>query len=62
MRALKTFKDDFGVVRKNGEEWLINMSDTETHIPNVYEEVCCMLLFLGFAKFHEGLALVAELN
>jgi len=39
MRALKTFKDDFGVVRKNGEEWLIKMSDTETHIPNVYEEV-----------------------
>ena len=39
MHALKTFKDDFGVVRKNGEEWLIKMSDTETHIPNVYEEV-----------------------
>jgi len=39
MRALKTCKDDFGVVRKNGEEWLIKMSDTETHIPNVYEEV-----------------------
>lgn len=39
MRALKTFKDDFGVVRKNGEEWLIKMVDTETHIPNVYEEV-----------------------
>ena len=39
MRALRTFKDDFGVVRKNGEEWLIKMTDTETHIPNVYEEV-----------------------
>jgi len=39
MRSLKTFKDDFGVVRKNGEEWLTKMSDTETHIPNVYEEV-----------------------
>jgi major vault protein len=39
MRALRTFKDDFGNVRKNGEEWLIKMSDTETHIPNVYEEV-----------------------
>jgi major vault protein len=44
MRALKTFKDDFGVVRKNGEEWLIKMSDTETHIPNVYEEVGCLLI------------------
>ena len=39
MRSLRTFKDDFGVVRKNGEEWLIKMADTETHIPNVYEEV-----------------------
>ena len=39
MRSLRTFKDDFGVVRKNGEEWLITMDMTETHIPNVYEEV-----------------------
>jgi len=39
MRALRTYKDDFGVIRKNGEEWLIKMSNTETHIPNVYEEV-----------------------
>ena len=39
MRALRTFTDDFKKIRKNGEEWLIKMSDTETHIPNVYEEV-----------------------
>ncbi|CAL1527902.1 unnamed protein product [Lymnaea stagnalis] len=39
VRSLRTFKDDFGIVRKNGEEWLITMKDTETHIPNVYEEV-----------------------
>ena len=39
MRSLRTFKDDFGKIRKNGEEWLIKMSDTETHIPNVYEQV-----------------------
>lgn len=39
MRSLRTFKDGFGEVRKNGEEWLIKMSDTETHIPGVYEEV-----------------------
>ncbi|XP_059146176.1 major vault protein-like isoform X2 [Physella acuta] len=39
MRSLRTFKDDFGIIRKNGEEWLITMKDTETHIPNVYEEV-----------------------
>lgn len=39
MRSMRTFKDDFGIVRKNGEEWLITMKDTETHIPGVYEEV-----------------------
>uniref|UniRef100_A0A646QDD3 Major vault protein n=1 Tax=Hemiscolopendra marginata TaxID=943146 RepID=A0A646QDD3_9MYRI len=39
VRAIKTFVDDFGVMRKNGEEWLIKMSDSETYIPNVYEEV-----------------------
>lgn len=39
MRALRTYKDDFNKTRKNGEEWLITMQDTETHIPNVYEEV-----------------------
>ncbi|XP_064619697.1 major vault protein-like isoform X1 [Lineus longissimus] len=39
MRSIRTFKDDFGKVRKNGEEWLIKMTDTETHIPAVYEEV-----------------------
>lgn len=39
LRALRTYADDFKVMRKNGEEWLITMKDTETHIPNVYEEV-----------------------
>ncbi|ESN94932.1 hypothetical protein HELRODRAFT_102919 [Helobdella robusta] len=39
VRALKTFKDDFGVTRRNGEEWLIKSTDTEAHIPNVYEQV-----------------------
>ena len=39
MRAYGTFKDVKGVTRKNGEEWLINMADTEAHIPDVYEEV-----------------------
>ncbi len=39
MRAIRTFTDDFGVIRKNGEEWLIKMTDTETHIPGVYEQV-----------------------
>lgn len=39
VRATRTFKDQFGVVRKNGEEWLVKMSDAETYIPDVYEEV-----------------------
>ena len=43
MRATRTFDDRSGVTRKNGEEWLIKMEDTETHIPDVYEEVRAVL-------------------
>lgn len=39
MRAIQTFTDFKGVERKNGEEWLIKMSDTEAHIPDVFETV-----------------------
>jgi len=39
MRATRTFTDKKEKVRRNGEEWLITFSDTETYIPNVYEEV-----------------------
>lgn len=39
MQATRTFKDEKGAVRKNGEEWLITMEDTDAHIPNVHEEV-----------------------
>ena len=39
LRAIRTFTDDFNKKRLNGEEWLITLNDTETHIPNVYEEV-----------------------
>jgi len=39
LRAIRTFTDDFNKKRLNGEEWLITLADTETHIPNVYEEV-----------------------
>jgi major vault protein len=39
MRSLRTFVDDFGKKRLKGEEWLITLADTETHIPGVYEEV-----------------------
>ena len=37
--AIRTFTDGFGVVRKCGDEWLIKMTDSETHIPNIYEQV-----------------------
>ncbi len=46
MYASKTFTDDFGKVRRSGEEWLITMKDTETHIPGVYEQVRNATLFL----------------
>lgn len=39
MRATQTFEDSFKKLRKAGEEWLITLKDTETHIPDVYEEV-----------------------
>ncbi len=44
MRATRTFTDKLGVKRKNGEEWLIKMEDTEAHIPDVYEEVSYSIL------------------
>jgi len=39
LRASRTFTDIFGKERKAGSEWLITKADTETHIPDVYEEV-----------------------
>ncbi|XP_072164009.1 major vault protein [Diadema setosum] len=39
VRATRTFTDMKKVTRKNGEEWLITMKDTDAHIPDVYEEV-----------------------
>ncbi|VDD79631.1 unnamed protein product [Mesocestoides corti] len=39
VRALRTHIDEFGKRRRHGEEWLITHSDTESHIPSVYEEV-----------------------
>ena len=37
--ANKTFTDQLGVKRKNGEEYLITLNDMESFIPDVYEEV-----------------------
>ncbi|CAF2630339.1 unnamed protein product [Rotaria sp. Silwood2] len=39
LRALKSFTDDFGKKRMNGEEWLVTCNDTETHTLNVYEQL-----------------------
>ena len=39
LRAIKEFKDVYGNNRKAGEEWLLTLEDTDTHIPDVYEVV-----------------------
>ena len=39
LRATQTFVDVFGKERKAGSEWLVTLNDTETHIPDIYEEV-----------------------
>ncbi|XP_023240229.1 major vault protein-like isoform X2 [Centruroides sculpturatus] len=39
VRAINTFVDDLGNTRKNGEEWLVKMTDVDTYIPGVYEKV-----------------------
>ncbi|UJR09100.1 hypothetical protein I4U23_013347 [Adineta vaga] len=43
IRALKTFVDDFGKNRMNGEEWLVTYIDTETHILSVYEQLVAVV-------------------
>jgi len=39
LRATRTYTDTFGKARKAGDEWLITIKDTETHIPDVNEAV-----------------------
>ena len=36
-RAIQTFKDAYGVVRKAGEEWIVTSELTSSHIADVYE-------------------------
>ncbi|CAF5144301.1 unnamed protein product, partial [Rotaria sp. Silwood1] len=43
LRALKTFTDDFGKKRMNGEEWLVTLNDTETHTLSVYEQLVAIV-------------------
>lgn len=35
VKAIRTFLDEFGITRKNGEEWLVTIDDTDTYIPDV---------------------------
>lgn len=37
LRAVKSFTDVYNKSRKAGEEWLLTIEDTDTHIPDVYE-------------------------
>jgi len=39
MRATENFTDFTGIKRKNGEEWLITIRETGSHIPDVFEEI-----------------------
>lgn len=39
VRADKNFTDDFGKKRRNGDEWLITIADTDAHIAAVEEAV-----------------------
>ena len=39
VKAKKTFTDQLGTKRKNGEEYLITLNEMECFIPDVYEEV-----------------------
>jgi len=39
LRAKRTFTDIYSKVRNAGEEWLVTSAQSETHIPDVYEEV-----------------------
>ncbi len=39
LRATSSFKDVYGIDRKNGEEWLVTIANAETHIIDVNEEL-----------------------
>jgi major vault protein len=39
LRAIKSFVDNFKKERAAGDEWLVTLKDTETHLPDVYEQV-----------------------
>lgn len=39
LKATKTFVDVYNKKRRAGEQWLVTLADSSTHLPDVYEEV-----------------------
>merc|ERR1712159_136683 len=39
IKSIKTFKDAYGKMRKAGEQWLVTIKESDSHIPDVYENV-----------------------
>jgi len=39
LSALKTFTDVYGKERKAGEQWLVTIKESDSHIPDVYEHI-----------------------
>jgi len=39
LSAIKTFVDVYGKERKAGEQWLVTIKESDSHIPDVYEHV-----------------------
>ena len=39
LRALENHQDVYGKERKTGEEWLVTLQDSDTHIPDVTEQI-----------------------
>lgn len=50
VQALKDFKDDYGIERKAGEEWLITKALTDTHFLNPKEELLDELKIISLSS------------
>jgi len=56
LKALRTFTDVYGKVRKNGEEWLVTSKEAESHIPEGFFPPFLISFFFFFFFFHCRLA------
>ncbi|CAB4056485.1 MVP [Lepeophtheirus salmonis] len=54
LKANASFKDTFGVERKNGDQYLITLEDTSSFIPDVQEEILDGKPMLGHRKIVKG--------